>query len=310
MAGPSRARVHAVCHFVSAPRSPFPPTLTTRMTRVKGAGDTRWRGTQRLRNGHLAPPPPPPRPRPGPCDPGTAPGPPPRPHLLLNGARQPATAPAPGPVAVLVLAATAQWTGGPPARRVLWSRAAPHASLTPAPLHLAGVTVGRIRIAAGLPYKTDLSVLTALAAANLMQTTATLTTDAYVHDMATGVTTVLPHLANVGLRRKASATTPGDRALREDRRAPHAVPLGGARRDGRQAPHQDPFGGGLLKGRRVPHKAPLGGALVVSQPVPHKVPPEGALLDGRRAPHAALCGGARHDDRRTTSGARTVPPPL
>ena len=83
-----------------------------------------------------------------------------------------------------------------------------------------------------------------------------------MHDTTTGVTTVPPDLSNVGLRHKAGATTPGDRALREDRRAPHAVLLGGARRDGRQAPHQDPVGGALLEGRRVPHKVLPGGALI------------------------------------------------
>ena len=79
IAGPSLARVHAVCHPVSAPRSPFPPTLTTRMTRVKGAGDTRRRRAQRLRNGHLAASPSPPCTCTGPYDHGIAHGPPPPP---------------------------------------------------------------------------------------------------------------------------------------------------------------------------------------------------------------------------------------
>jgi len=133
-----------------------------------------------------------------------------------------------------------------------------------------------------------MSVLPVLAAANLMRTTATLTTDAYVHGTTTDVTAGTPHLAHGGLRRKASATTPVGRALRGDLRVPHKSPPGGS----------------LLAGRRVPHKAPLGAALVVGRRVPHKVPPGGALLDGRRAPYAALRGGARHDDRRTTIGAR------
>jgi len=190
------------------------------------------------------------------------------------------------------------------------------------PLHWAGVTLGRIRIAAGLLYKTAISVLPALAAANLMLTTATLLTDAYVHGATTGVTAGPPHLAHGGLRRKAGGTTPVGRALREDRRVPQEAPLRGALVVDRRVPHKFPSGGALLAGRRVPqkallgaalvesrpvaHKAPLGGALVVGRRVPHKVPPGGALLDGRRAPHASLRGGARHDDLRTTIGARTA----
>ena len=49
------------------------------MTRVKGAGDTRRRRAQRLRNGHFAAPPSPPCTCTGPCDHGTANGPPPSP---------------------------------------------------------------------------------------------------------------------------------------------------------------------------------------------------------------------------------------